>query len=397
MQLNTAFDTLKPIVLSLFIFIIWNSQAQVEKEILTYQDSSRFIINNGRELIVDKIASYDFKGADEVYFYLQEKALEKQQLAFSYSEIIYINLITGNYAELLDYCKNYKTKSFLKVFSAERSIRQDLYQHFMEQVLDIKNDLQYTQLNTEELALLKLIIYVIEKEHLAGDYSGMLADFKEKYPDSEYLLFMDNFLPSAPIKSSFTWDMGPTIVSPQGEMGKTFNTTTTFGMSFDFNIRKIYTSFYINTGDMRANKAFSIQNTNLYINDDYTYFNGGAKFGYFLCRNNRFHLAPYVSISGTTLRTNIYEGEEYNDAELELSNCFSYGAGIHSEIKLFEFSAPYYYGFYGFYAAPSTSLNQFFALKLDFGYNINTKSDYVYFEGNTFQTYIGIVWGFGIF
>lgn len=371
-----------------------HSIAQIEDQILAYQDSSRRIINNGRELIVDKIANYDFKGADEVYFYLQKKALEKRQLAFTYSEIIYINLITGNYAELLSYCKDYQTKSYLKTFSAERSISQDLYQHFMEQLIDIKNDLEHTELNAEQLALIKLIIYIIEEDSLRGEYAKLLEAYTKDYPDSEYAYFINKFMPSAPLKASFTWDLGPTLINPTGELSQTFDPRVVMGMAFDFNIKKIYTSFYINAGDIPANKAFTIENTPLYVDDRYSYFNGGGKIGYFLCRNERLHIAPYASISGTTLRTNIYKSEADNDLEIDINKCFTYGAGLMAEIKLFEFSTPYYYGYY---TSGNSMMNQYFSLKFDFGYNVNTKSDYPAFEGNSYASHIGFVWGFGIF
>lgn len=384
-------------LLIIFLGLFSSISAQIEQEIMSYQDSSRVIINRGRELVIDKIANYDLEGANKVYLFLQEKALEKQQLAFSSSEIIYINLITGNYSELLDFCKNYQQKSYLKTYSSERSLTQDLYQHFMEQLIDIKNDLEHTQVNAEELALIKLIIYVIEKDSLTGEYSTMLTGFEEENPNTEYTFFVEHFLPSPPLKASFSWDFGPTLISPTGELKKSFNSKVIFGMSFDFNIKKIYTSFYINAGDLRANEAYTIKNTELWVDDRYSYFDGGAKLGYFLCRNEHVHLAPYASISGTTLRTNIYEAEEDNDLELDINKCFSYGLGLHGEVKLFEFTAPYYYGFYGYYGTPNTMITQHFALKFNLGYNIHTQSEYPQFEGNTYYAHIGFVWGFGIF
>ena len=233
-------------LIAILAFLFTLSSAQIAEEILSYQDSSRMIVNNGRELLIDKIALYDFEKANEIYLYLQEITSQKQQRAFSNSETIYINLITGNYRELLNFCKTYQTKYYLKVFSPERTISQDLYQHFMEQLVDIKHDLEQTQLNDEELEIIKLIIYVIENENVGSEYTTLLNMFKEDYPNSEYTFFINNFLPSEPIKASFAWEAGPTLITPTGELGKAFAPRLMFGMAFDFNIKKLYTSFYIN-------------------------------------------------------------------------------------------------------------------------------------------------------
>jgi hypothetical protein len=64
---------------------------------------------------------------------------------------------------------------------------------------------------------------------------------------------------------------------------------------------------------------------NFELNEKFSYLDAGLKGGYFIVRSNRFHLAPYASISGSHLESTKYDDPKDKDLEYEIFNSFTYG------------------------------------------------------------------------
>jgi len=111
--------------------------------------------------------------------------------------------------------------------------------------------------------------------------------------------------------------------------------------------------------------------------------------GYFVIRNNRYHLAPFISIGGAELTSNRFESDD-DEKEFKLINSFLCGPGIHTEIKLkqFHIDNEYRYG---------SSALSYISLKLDGGYNFLTEKRIAGFKGNMAYFKFGLVWGIGNF
>lgn len=381
-------------LLLLLLSLYKPTNAQIEKEILAYVDSSKTIINNGRHLLELKVSQYDYKSTNEIYYYLQEKAVKQGELAFTFAEIIYINLITGNYGELIDYCKHYEQKIQLPVFKANYNLKDPLYKHLKETEFDIKTSLETSTINQEAKDLITIILHVIYSSTTDNNYRSLLNNFSANYPNSEYYSFIKNYLPDAPFLASFSWNVGPNMILFDNNIRSLFDPKLGFVMGLNININKVYSSLYMKGGFMHPSKDFSHPSYNFSVNDEFSYFDAGLQLGYFMCRNEHFHIAPYISIGGTQLNSNLYNSENDRD-EYDIINSFMYGIGLHTEVKLLEFeSSGYWYGFYG---SPYIKNKQFLALKLNAGYNIQAKSLYEQFAGNTFYTSFSFVWGIGIF
>ncbi len=383
-------------LLLILLSLVKPTEAQIEREILDYVDSSKTIINNGRHLLELKVSQYDYKSTNEIYYYLQEKAVKQGKLAFSFAEIIYINLITGNYGELIDYCKHYDQKIQLPVFKADYSLETPLNQHLLATEFDVKTRLENSAINIEAKDLISIILHVIYSSTTDNDYRLLLNQFKNTYPTSEYNSFVNNYLPAAPFLASFSWDVGPNMVFFDDNIRSLFDPSLGFSMAMDLNINKVYSSLFLKGGSMHASQDFTIPSYSFNTDDEFTYFDGGLQLGYFACRNKRFHLAPYFSLGGTVLNSNLYNDENDRD-EYDIINSFMYGIGLHTEVKLLEFEGSGYGYWYGFYGSPYIKTKQFLALKFNAGYNIQAKSLYEKFAGNTFYTSFSFVWGIGIF
>lgn len=128
--------------------------------------------------------------------------------------------------------------------------------------------------------------------------------------------------------------------------------------------------------------------TNFYNNDSFSYLDGGLKAGYFLVRSDRFHIAPYVTIGGTVLSSDIYEYNQMKDAEFEVLNSFTFGPALHTEVKLYEYKSTDGLGI---------TRSKYVSLKLEGGYNYITHIDYPAFKGNAAYVTVALAWGTGYF
>lgn len=390
---------LKRILFCLFIALPMLSNAQIESEIKAYVDSSEIILNNGRKLLVQSVINSDYEKSVSVYNYLQNEAAKQSYLAFSYTDILYISLLSHNWKEWVDYAKNYEEKIALPVFQDNHYISDRLYNTIRDNAEQLEKDVAEASIGQEDKDLISIMIHVIKEKELGKEYNTLISQYKYNHKNTKYADFLDNFLPKPKTKMSWNWGMGTTIVSPKGKYGDNFYTNATLYMNTDFNISKVYGSLYMGGGNLALREPFvaeqQSQNTYFYAKDKFTYFEGGGQIGYFLARTEYIHLAPYASIGGSSLKSNIYDPDE-EELEFHIVNTFTYGLGLHTQLKIYEGeTSPYaMYGYYGYSPYP---VKHHFALKVNVGYNILASHIYNEFKGNIFYAQIGIVWGMGDF
>jgi len=109
--------------------------------------------------------------------------------------------------------------------------------------------------------------------------------------------------------------------------------------------------------------------------------------GYLLVRNKRLHLAPYVSVYGSSLVSNLYEDVDDDDKEMTVYDSFAPGLGLHTECLVYQFkSANAYYG----------TMDGYLSLRFDAGANLITKSP-AGMDGDILYAKLGFVFGMGAF
>lgn len=91
------------IFLTTTLLIIPGVNAQIDKEIKAYIDSTEIIVNNGRKMLESKIIEGDFPKAREIYRYLTELTTEKTYSAFSYTEHLLLNIILSEWENLTQF------------------------------------------------------------------------------------------------------------------------------------------------------------------------------------------------------------------------------------------------------------------------------------------------------
>ena len=211
-----------------------------------------------------------------------------------------------------------------------------------------------------------------------------IKNFTKSYgKESEYSDFLKFVMPSPQTTASLDIFVGTGYINPTSKLENYFNGNAVFSMSVDFCINKIYASFYVNTTSFSLKQPFSAttkyETLDFRKGDRLSYFDGGLLAGYFVIQNKRFHVAPYATIAGGHLQSNIYsDSKEHKDKDIYIFNSFICGPGLHTEIKLLDY-------------------DYHIALKLELGYNFITTFKHNEFEGNLFYAKAGIVLGIGNF
>lgn len=383
----------KVIVVAVLFLVSVFSEAQIADEINSMVDSNEVIINNGRKLLVKSFKENNLEKASQVYYYLLTAIDDTDCVAFEYYEQLLITSLTSDWFKWLELAENIQEYKKPICYPDIYNNFQSLYQLFKEQV-ETKIE-EEKDIPEEGKLLLDMYLYLIKKGIADEEYNEKLKFFKSNYPQSKYLNFVNFYLPGIKVKTSFAMSLGASQTFQTSKLGEMFSPGTMGQMSLDLNINKTYVSLYFSGGSLRLQKPFdvSFNNIDTTFNKDerFSYVEGGLKLGYFLLRNSRVHFSPYASISGNSLKSDIYDSNENKeDDELKIINSFLCGAGVHTEFKLFEFTTK------GGYYSPYP-LKNYISLKIDLGYNLITKNSYDTFKGNMFYIQPTLVWGVGSF
>jgi hypothetical protein len=373
-----------------FLFISVNINAQIRDEINSFVDSSEILVNNGRRMILKKISENDISKVNEIYQYLNSLTLKNNYVAFNYTENLYLNILIGNWNKLTEYMADFNNKIKEIPFPSTYSMSGILYDRIYSSVDSFALQSQISDMDKESKKVVGLFIYLLKIGFANGDYNERLMSFRKEYKESKYEDFLDKFLPGDKYQFSWGISMGSGMVITTGKLADDFKSNALFNAAMDFNVQKIYASFYFNGSALKLKTPFNVlhkgDSLKFEMNESFSYFEFGLKGGYFLIKNERIHFSPYVSISGTSLESKRYDSDN-DDKEYKIFSSFSYGGGVHTEFKIMDFNL-YEYG---------NSMRSYLSLKLDGGYNFLAEFNDKYSDINLPYFNFSIVWGFGEF
>ncbi len=381
------------IVILITILLPFCSFSQIGMEIASYVDSTEILVQKGRKFILKEITDSNPIKTIEIYDYLTEVTKNEQYSAFCYLEDLYINMLVGNwetvYNQMLEYEK-YKNKI---VYPNTQELVPKLYDLTLRNKKAILLSCDMSQIDEQAKMLISALLKYIEKELTDNEYNDKLVEYKKKYKNQKYESFVKGFMPKKIIKASWNFSLGSGMVFTTGDLSTSFSNNASFNMGMDFNIHKVFTSLYLHPTSLKLRDPFiatsDIDTLKFALNEKFSYLDAGLKTGYFIIRSNRFHLAPYVSISGSILKSRKYDDPDDADLEYEIFNSFAYGIGLHTEVKIYEFeSKSMYYG---------GRTNGYFSVKFETGYNKISKFKDTYAMGDTLYFICALVLGFGQF
>ncbi len=374
-------------------FYCQNLHAQIGNEIKSFVDSTEVLINNGRKMLVQKVLDGNYDKAREIYHYLRQETTDGKFAAFSYTEELYLDFLISDWNQWIEKAEGFSKYSKVGCYQDTYQIESILYNEISKKGDFFTSLIPTLDVDAEAKRVMEIYIYLLKTGKRDENYSKLVKAYHTEYKESRFNDFFDRYLPKGLVKASWSWTMGACELIPGGNLSDHFSSNIGFSMAMDVNVGKIYTSLNIDAGGLNLKTPFSATTSNETWNfekgEQFRYFQGGVSVGYFITRNNRCHLAPFVSIGGVELESDRYESDD-DDKEFKIINAFSCGPGLHTEIKLKQLKLGQ--SIYG-----NENGSGYFSLKLDLGYNFITKARIDDFKGNVTYFNFGLVWGIGNF
>jgi len=318
---------------------------------------------------------------------------QKLSDASDYIEDFYINMLSDDWEKIDQLMIDFENQSQKIVYTNTQQLFYKLNDVVLKDTDKILFNCQESQINDDAKKIIEFILYYIREGKLIKDYNAKLNSIKKEFKGSEYDSFIKDFLPKKKIKAAWSFAFGSGMIFTTDDLSIFFSNSVSYNMGMDININKLFTSLYLNGSGLKLQIPFSavsyFDTLNFEKNESFNYLDAGLKTGYFLIRNNSFHVAPYVSISGSFLMSNRYCNSEDSDLEYEVFNSFTYGAGLHTEVKILDFKYPNAYD-----VGPSAG---YFSIKFEGGYSEIVKFKDTYAKGNTLYFICALVLGYGQF
>ncbi len=375
------------------LLIIPAVYAQIGNEIKAYIDSTEIIVNNGRKMLEAKIIENDYQKAREIYKYLTDLTSGKNYSAFSYTENLFLNIILNDWEKLTEFMFFYPDKKDTRVYQNAYNIGVSLMKKLQELDNFLFQECNNSDLDEESKRVSTILLHAILKGSDNSEYNEMLNNFRRDYRETRYEVFIKDFLPAGKIKASWSASLGSGGVFATGSLKENFFSSMSAYMGMDLKIKNIYSSFFLKAAWPALKEPFTvITPTDIFdfrVDEKFSYLDVGARAGYIVARSERFHLAPFISASGCTLKSNRFDNTYDEKREYKIFNAFSLNVGLHTEIKIATFK-PRYQNIYG----ANLSYTSF---KIEGGYNYLTKFSDNSFKGNIIWLTAALVLGFGDF
>jgi len=379
------------LTLATLFLLSGNAFAQLADEIISYVDSTEILVKNGRRLILKELNDNNIVKVKEIYDYLTAETKDEPYSSFYFIEDFYINLLSGDWERVNTLMMDYEENKNKVVYPNSQDLIRKLYETTLKNSRQIVLNCNNSPMNEQAKRLVDIFITYIDHEDSDRDYNKKLDSYKRDFKNQEYKSFEKGFLPDKTIKASWNFSFGSGMIFTTKDLSKNFSNNASGNMAMDLNLGKVFTSLYMQGTSLKLKEPFtavSATDTLVFkMNDKFSYMDVGLKGGYFIIRSDRFHLAPYVSVSGSFLESTKYDASEQDSPEYEFFNSFTYGAGIHTEFKLLEFDYPDIYGY----------TKGYFSIKLEAGYNKIHKFKDSYAKGDTPYIVCALVMGFGQF
>lgn len=379
--------------LSLLALLSLKATAQIQNEIKTFVDSTELQVVNGRKLILKELNDNNLVKVLEIYDYLTQLTRNKPISAFYYLEDIYITMLTNDWLRVEELIINYDSYKGKRIYPNSPELISNLYGITSKRSEELLISSLNSSMRTQTKRLVEVLLHLIKIGKPDDNYKVLFNAYKKDYKDTPYLGFEKEFMPRIPVKGSFSFSMGSGGLLTTGNLSKSFPGNAIFIMAMDVNVNKVYSSLYFQGTGLKLKVPFeAVSNSDTLsfaYNERFSYIDVGVRGGYFLVRNDRFHLAPYLSLSGSWLESTRYTDPKDDDLEFKVFNSFTYGLGLHTEVRLHSYTARnYYYGSETF---------GYLSIKVDAGYSKIARFSDSYFKGDTPYFNVALVWGLGDF
>ncbi|MDP4276852.1 MAG: hypothetical protein Q8914_04370 [Bacteroidota bacterium] len=375
------------------LLVSFGLNAQVEKEIRNFGDSTEFLVRNGKHFLIDRLNANDRVKAAETAGFLYGLDQTKHYRAFEYTEDLFLSLLLNNWQRVDSLARNIMKYEQPAYYGGRLSISAILNRLCIIQAPTLDLSVQASDATVAVKDLVHLLICLFESnQENDKSWEEALKAFKKKYPDGDYKDFINHYLPKPPVQVSFSTCGGVGFPALTSQMATLFSADPGLVIGFDVSGKKLYTSFNMQVGGLSARKPFTVNtakgNRDFQTGDRSVLFNIGFSAGYYLMHSSRFRLLTYGNIGYDNIETSLSADDiSHGKKDVELVGCFAPSFGLASEVKLADLK--------NYSQVPGLS-SGYIGLKVDGNLNFPGKVPEG-MDGQWLFAKVSLVWGLGKF
>jgi hypothetical protein len=379
----------KTVIIIIGLFVGIQAYAQIDKEIAGFVDSTEQLAQKGKLLLLKSLQKGDLNKSKEVYTFLDDKVNNSRYSAFSYTEELYILLLTDQLDLWIDRAK--KNRLYLRklIYPNVEDFSEDFYYLLKDRLPFVESSVERSSMKEEDKEMIMLFVTLVSEGVPGERYKKALKSFKQKYAITEYKYFLELYLPGAPKKISYSYILGGSSLIPTGSMANTLEPGAAFMIDFSITVDRYYFGFYAAAGNLSLKSDIDV-----YIEDyvdpvqfrsgnDFYYTNTSGRFGYAALDKKKITITPYINVGFSTMESPNFDLDNQLQS-IDMFTDFSAGPGFRVKFVLAEFEVPTFYGT----RAPSR-----LSFIVDGGYNLIFSDNVDIFKGDMGYLGAGISWG----
>lgn len=321
------------LLISILLYSSAFAQRNIRSEILNYQDSTFTIIDNGRQLVIDKIINNDPEKANEIFLYLINET-NPDYVAFYPAEAVIVSIATHNFKQFISLAKNIKDfNKDKKKFPLYSDIYAELHAYMHANKDQIFNTVNSAALSDIEKNYIRIYLdYYFNKDKLQN--RQQIRKVINKNPQGPFVPYLKQMKGLCTV-AKMEMGLGYQHSFISGNLANTIHpeSLSLFMIEIDFMINRTYISIYAGGNLNKVTTQKELTLTKL----DETYPKGkkahilqtGFAFGYLINPKSKIKTYPYVDFGILCLDA---KSKEYEENENNIFAGFMPGIGIKSDI-----------------------------------------------------------------
>jgi hypothetical protein len=254
---------MRKIILTVFLALIMGTLAhgQIDKEIAGFVDSTEQLAENGKLLLLKALEKGDLNKSKEIYHYLDQKVNNRRYSAFSFTEELYVLLLTNQLDLWIDRARKSRLYLSKLIYPSVEDFSNDFYYLLKDRLPFAESSIERSNFEAQDKDMLNVFITLISEGAPGDRYKKELKSFKQKYSITEYKYFIDLYLPRTIKKLSYSYILGGTSLIPTGTMANTLDAGSAFMIDFSITVERYYFGFYAAAGNMPLKADIKLQLT----------------------------------------------------------------------------------------------------------------------------------------
>jgi len=163
------------------ILFIQPAAAQIEEELNSNVDSTRLMVINQRQMMLDQLKAKDYTKVRDIYQSLEQKTLAKENSHFDYTEYLYLNLLLGDWNTLTEFMKDYNESENILPYSVDDQLKNVLIDQVVESSDSILIKSQHASIDEDGKSVIQLFTQLTKNDLPDSKYYKLLDQHNKKY------------------------------------------------------------------------------------------------------------------------------------------------------------------------------------------------------------------------